>query len=107
MRSSGISGTALAPSRHWSWAKTVQQLDRTIYVASRPKRCANPLCAAYGQPLVSATAQQLALPHSSYGLDVVAQLGWWRDHDHLSTAELHALLQGRVQICRRSITLLL
>lgn len=100
-------GTALLACRHYSWAKTVQQLDRTLYVASRPKRCVNPQCAAYGHPIVAAAAQQVALPHSSYGLDVVAQLGWWRDHDHLSTTELHARLQGRVQICRRSITLLL
>jgi hypothetical protein len=98
---------ALVPCRHYSWAKTVQQLDRTLYVASRPKRCLNPHCAALGQPLLSAAAQQVALPHSSYGLDVVAQLGWWRDREHLSTTELHARLQGRVQICRRSITVLL
>lgn len=102
-----ICGTELLPCRHYSWAKTIQQLDRAIAVASRPNRCPNPTCPASPTPFVSAAAQQVALPYSSYGLDVVAQLGWWRDHDHLSSAELHARLQGRVQICRRSVDLLL
>jgi hypothetical protein len=47
------------------------------------------------------------LPYSSYGLDVIAQLGWWRDHEQLSGAQRHARLHGRVQISRRSVTLLL
>jgi hypothetical protein len=40
-------------------------------------------------------------------LDVIAQLGWWRDHEQLSGAQLHARLQGRVQISRRTVNLLL
>jgi hypothetical protein len=98
-------GTRLAPCRHYRWAKPVQQLDRVVYVTNRPKRCPNPACAAttYG----STVAQTIALPNSSYGLDVIAQLGWWRDHEQLSGAQLHARLQGRVQISRRTVNLLL
>lgn len=100
-------GTRLEACRHYRWAKTIQQLDRAIYVASRPKRCPNPSCGAATTPFVSAAAQQLALPYSSYGLDVIAQLGFWHDHDHLSGTECHARLQGRVQISRRTVNLLL
>jgi hypothetical protein len=100
-------GTRLLTCRHYRWAKTVQHLDRVVYVTNRPKRCPNPACPAASTTYGSAAALAIALPNSSYGLDVIAHLGWWRDHQHLSTAQLHARLLGRVQISRRSVSLLL
>jgi len=100
-------GTGLVTCRHYRWAKPVQQLDRVVYVTNRPKRCPNPACAAASTTYGSAAAQAIALPNSSYGLDVIAQLGFWRDHEQLSSAQLHARLQGRVQISRRTVNLLL
>jgi hypothetical protein len=100
-------GTGLLTCRHYRWAKTVQHLDRVVYVTNRPKRCPNPACSAAPSTYGSAAAQAIALPNSSFGLDVIAQLGFWRDHEHLSTAQLHARLQGRVQISPRSVSLLL
>jgi hypothetical protein len=100
-------GTRLLTCRHYRWAKTVQHLDRVAYVTNRPKRCPNPDCVAAPSTYGSAAAQAVALPFSSYGLDVIAQLGWWRDHEHLSSAQLLARLNGRVQISRRSVSLLL
>ena len=79
-------GTRLLSCRHYRWAKTVQQLDRVVYVTNRPKRCPNPTCAAATTSYGSLAAQAVALPYSSYGLDVVTQLGWWRDHEQLSSA---------------------
>lgn len=100
-------GTPLRLSGHYTWRKTVQTLDGVIYVASRPKECCNPGCSQRGKRYPSATAQGVALPHSTYGLDVVAQIGWWRDHEHLSGNEIHHRLQGRIQISRRQVDLLL
>lgn len=100
-------GTRLVTCRHYRWAKPVQMLDRVVYVTNRPKRCPNSACAAAPTTYGSAAAQAVALPNSSYGLDVIAQLGWWRDHEQLSGAQLHARLHGRVQISRRSVNLLL
>jgi len=96
-------GTPLRLSGHYTWRKTVQTLNGVVYVASRPKECPNPGCPQYGQRYPSAAAQQVALPYSTYGLDVVAQIGWWRDHEHLSDTEIHRRLQGRVQISRREV----
>ena len=100
-------GTSLRLSGHYTWRKTVQTLDGAVYVASRPKECPNPSCPQYGKRYPSAAAQRVALPHSTYGLDVVAQIGWWRDHEHLSDHEIHRRLQGRVQISRRQVDWLL
>jgi hypothetical protein len=102
-----VCGTGLLTCRHYRWAKTVQHLDRVVYVTNRPKRCPNPACPAASTTYGSAAAQAIALPFSSFGLDVIAQLGWWRDHEQLSTAQLHARLLGRVQISPRSVSLLL
>ena len=100
-------GTPLRLSGHYMWRKTVQTLDRVVYVASRPKECPNSGCPQYGKRYPSVAAQGVALPHSTYGLDVVAQIGWWRDHEHLSDYEIHRRLQGRVQISRRQVDWLL
>jgi hypothetical protein len=96
-------GTPLRLSRHYRWRKTVQTLNGVVYVASRPKECPNPGCPQYGKRYPSAAAHQVALPYSTYGLDVVAQIGWQRDHEHLSDTEIHRRLQGRVQISRREV----
>jgi len=65
-------GTPLRLSGHYTWRKTVQALNGVVYVASRPKECPNPGCPQDGQRYPSAAAQQVALPDSTYGLDVVA-----------------------------------
>lgn len=100
-------GSPLHLSGHYTWRKTVQHLDQVVYVASRPKECRNPACPQHGKRYPAAAAQRVALPHSTYGLDVVAQIGWWRDHEHLSGKEIYHRLQGRVQISRRHVDLLL
>jgi hypothetical protein len=99
-------GQPLELCGHYSWCKTVQQLDKVVYVASRPKECRNAACQLYKQPLTSVVAQSVALPHSTYGLDVVAQIGWWREREHLSHDEIYKRLQPQVQLGRRQVDLL-
>lgn len=99
-------GSTLVLSDHYSWCKTVQHMGQVVYVASRPKECPNPRCRLYRRRYTSVQAQSEALPHSTYGLDVVAQIGWWRDREHRSLQEIHQQLQGQVQICRRQVDLL-
>ncbi len=100
-------GQTLRPCGHYTFAKTVQHLDRVAYVASRPKECRNPTCPQVGTRYPSARAQTVALPHGTYGLDVIAQIGWWRDWEHLSGGEIYARLAPQVQISRRQVDLLL
>jgi hypothetical protein len=36
-------------------------------------------------------------------LDVIVQIGWWRDKEHLNRKQIHQRLQGRVQISEREV----
>ena len=99
-------GDVLHLSGYYRWRKTVQHLDGVVYVASQPKECRTESCSVYGKRYPSASAQMEALPHSTYGLDVVAQIGWWRDRDHLGGSEIYDRLSEKVQIGRRHVDLL-
>ena len=53
-----------------------------MYVASEAKECVNPTCLHRGQPYTSVEAPMVTVPECRYGLDVMAQIGWWRDREH-------------------------
>jgi len=89
---------------HYQWRKTVQHLDRTAYVASQGRECVNPQCEHKGQVYTSAAAQMVTVPECTYGLDVIVQIGWWRDKEHLNRQQIHARLRERgVQISERQV----
>lgn len=97
-------GNTLKVRPYYQWRKTVQQLDGTIYVASRAKECVNPKCAHQGDPFVSAAAQMVTVPECTYGLDVISQIGWWRDREHLNRKQIHSRLREYgVQLCEREV----
>jgi hypothetical protein len=89
---------------YYQWRKTVQQLDGAVYVASRAKECANSECEHRGQSYNSAAAQMVTIPECTYGLDIIAQIGWWRDREHLNRQQIHSRLEGRgIQISERQV----
>jgi hypothetical protein len=89
---------------YYQWRKTVQHLDRTVYVASQGRECVNPECEHKGQVYTSAAAQMVTVPECTYGLDVIVQIGWWRDKEHLNRQQIHARLRERgVQISEREV----
>jgi len=85
------------------WDKTVQTLERVLSVASRPACCADPTCPGATMRLRSAAGQQLALPHSSYGADVMVRIGWSRQEHHATFAEIHATLIPHVAISEAQV----
>ena len=94
----------LQTRRHYQWRKTVQHLDRAVYVASQARECVNPRCEHQGQPYTSAAGQMVTVPECTYGLDVIAQIGWWRDKEHLNREQIHRRLREHgVQICEREV----
>lgn len=93
----------LRARRYYQWRKTVQQMDRVIYVASQARECVNPLCEHEGQAYESAVVQTITVPKCTYGLDVIVQVGWWRDKEHLNREQIHSRLQERVQISEREV----
>jgi hypothetical protein len=95
---------ALQNRSYYQWRKTVQQLDGTVYVASRAKECVNPECDYEGGPYFSAAAQMVTVPECTYGLDVIAQVGWWRDREHLNREQIHQSLERQgIQLCERQV----
>ena len=94
----------LRARRNYRWRKTVQHLDRVVYVISQTRECANPACEHCGQRYDSAAAQMVTVPECTYGLDIIAQIGWWRDREHLNREQIHARLRDAgVQISERQV----
>jgi hypothetical protein len=78
--------------------KTIQTLSGVLNITYRPKFCARPRCAAAPLALPSAGWQRLAPKGCTYGYDVIASLGWQRQHGQLPFGELHERLTANVQI---------
>ena len=100
----GECGTTLELQRHYQWRKTVQHLSGAVYVASQGGKCSNPECSRKDEIVTSEEAQRLTLPECTYGLDVIAQIGWWRDKEHMDRAPIHSRLTDMgVQLSERQV----
>ncbi len=91
-------GDLLVMYNYLAWDKTVQTLDGVLSVASRPGHCPHAKCAGSRMHLLSAEAQGIALPGSSYGYDVLVRLGWWRQEYCATYSAIHAELAAQVHI---------
>ncbi len=91
-------GGTLMLCNYLAWDKTVQTLDGVFSVASRPGYCLTAGCLGHEMRLLSAQGQQVALPGSGYGYDVIARIGWQRQERRESYPEIHADLGSRIQI---------
>jgi hypothetical protein len=85
-------------SNYLVWDKTVQTLDGVLSVASRPGPCPHAKCAGSRLHLLSAEAQGIARPGSTYGDDVLVRIGWWRQEYCAPYGEIHAELAAQVPI---------
>jgi hypothetical protein len=74
-----------------------------LTIAYRPKLCTNANCPTPTIAWPAATWQHLAPKYSTYGYDVIAQLGWERQKARAHFAEVHAHLQSRVQISEAQV----
>jgi Transposase, Mutator family len=91
-------GDVLVMCNYLAWDKTVQTLDRVLSVASRPGRCPHPTCLGSRMRLLSATAQRLAVPGSTYGYDGLVRIAWWRQEYRATYREIHTELASQVRI---------
>jgi Transposase, Mutator family len=80
------------------WDKVIQTLDEVLSIASRPGHCPDPECPGHARRLLSAQGQSLAPAHSTYGYDVIARIGWLRQHYFATYEQIHADLSQRVAI---------
>jgi hypothetical protein len=83
---------------YWNGLKTVQTMSAVLTIAYRPKVCSTPTDLACERPLPSAEWQQIAPKYSTYGYDVLAQVGWERQRHNLPFETIYANLNEHVQI---------
>jgi hypothetical protein len=86
-----------------AWDKIVQTLDAVLSVASRPGRCPDETCPGSQMRLLSAEAQSIAAPGSTYGYDVLVRIGWLRYQARATYSEIHRELASQVRISESHI----
>ena len=88
-------------------ARRLILLTGSVHYTIKVRQCQNTACSAYRKPLRPEAEGALALPHSEYGLDVLALIGALRYGQHRSVPEIHAtLLERHIEISERTVTLL-
>jgi hypothetical protein len=75
--------------------KTVQTLQGPLFVAGKSKECDNARCSHFGKHYYASRVLLISLPKSTYGLDVLAYIGWQREHEHKQLVEIQQALNQR------------
>lgn len=75
--------------------KTIQTLNGAVFVAGKGKECANAECEYFGKHYLAYGVLKYSLPQSTYGLDVLAFIGWQHEHEHQQLVEIQRSLNGR------------
>lgn len=88
-------GGSLVPSGTWHVRKYVQTMKGPLFVAGKSKRCASPDCSHPRQHYHASRVLRISLPQSTYGLDVLAFIGWQHEHEHKQFAEIQEMLNQR------------
>src|SRR2546430_2145889 len=88
--------------------RTVITLEEVIKLVHAGYRCPDPQCPGYHRTYRSVEADALALPHFTYGLDIVLLVGQLRLREHQTVDEIHQEVLKRleplgVKIARREI----
>lgn len=88
----------LSEAHYLNGRKTVQTMVQVTTIAYRPKVCVNPRCSGVPTAFPSAGWQRVAPKHSTYGYDVIAQIGWERQKGQAHFAVIQAQLASQVDI---------
>jgi len=75
--------------------KTVQTLQGPVFVAGKTKECANLTCEHSGEHYYANSVLSISLPSSTYGLDVLAFIGWQHEKEHKQLVEIQRELNKR------------
>jgi len=97
-------GQPLVPSKTWHVRKTVQTLAGPLFVAGKSKKCVYVECSHGGEHYHASGVLRISLPHSTYGLDVLALIGWQHEHEHKQLVEIQKQLNSRgVMVNERNV----
>jgi hypothetical protein len=94
----------LVSSGTWHVRKYVQTMNGPMFVAGKSKQCDSPDCTHYGHHYHASRVLRISLPQSTYGLDVLAFIGWQHEHEHKQFVEIQELLnQHGIEVSERHI----
>jgi hypothetical protein len=97
-------GAELKMRPNWHVRKTVQTLQGPLFLAGRAKICTNAECSHSGTRYYASQVLLLSLPKSTYGLDVLAYIGWRHEHDQRQLVEIQRELnQKGIEINERNV----
>lgn len=88
-------GITLKYRNTWHMRKYVQTMTGPLFVAGKTKECPNAECTHAGKHYYASKALMISLPKSTYGLDVLAYIGWQREHEHKQFVEIQRDLNQR------------
>ncbi|MCW5318199.1 hypothetical protein GTQ43_32015 [Nostoc sp. KVJ3] len=96
--------TKLVSLPSWHMRKTIQTLSGAVFVAGKGKECANSECEYFRKHYYASGVLKYSLPQSTYGLDILAFIGWQHEHEHQQLVEIQRKLNQRgVEINERNI----
>jgi hypothetical protein len=97
-------GAILMPRPTWHVRKTVQTLHGPVFIGGKTKECVNPACKYYGEHYYANSILSISLPFSTYGLDVMAFIGWRHEKEHKQLVEIQRELnQCKVVVNERDV----
>lgn len=94
----------LKPRATWHMRKTVQTMKGPTFVAGKTKKCVNLKCSHSGENYYASKVLLISLPSSTYGLDVLAFIGWQHEKEHKQLVEIQRELnQRKIKINERNV----
>lgn len=86
----------------WQVRKYVQTLQGPLFVVGKSKICNAPDCSHQGHHYPASGVLRISLPQSTYGLEVLAFIGW--QHEHQQLVEIQRMLNERgIEVCERNV----
>ncbi len=99
-----ICNHALKARRNWHSRKTIQTLNGPLFIAGKTKECVNSTCRNYHKRYYASRVWLYSLPGSTYGLDVLAWIGWQHEHEHRQLVEIQRWLnQHGIAVNERNV----
>ena len=97
-------GSELRVRRNWHMRKSIQTMKGPLVLAGRAKECVNEKCSQTGTRYYASQVLLLSLPSSTYGLDVLAYIGWRHEHDQRQFVEIQRELNEKgIEINERNV----
>jgi len=97
-------GAELRVRPNWHMRKAIQTMKGPMLLAGRAKVCTNEKCSHPGTRYYANQVLLLSLPSSTYGLDVLAYIGWRHEHDQRQFVEIQRELNEKgIEINERNV----